>query len=266
MIILNEALNPTATQLPSKYSLTGLRSFATCGPGGVGKSRVAAGFVSSQKSHFGAIFWLAADKPAKLAIGFADIAARLGLENPEECGDHVVSRDLVLEWLSAPSKGPKGNSDEQPLLKRDTSWHLIFDNVDDPDTLNDYWPVTGNGSVLVTSRDPLAKSNIYMRHGMDLEPFSVTEGAAWLRDLTGCKSSRDIMASEKVIGRLGGFPLAITLIGGSILRRTLSFDKFLDLYNTNPFMLAFHQDNVGTKQDKYDQTLFSVWALDDLAQ
>ena len=167
-----------AELLPSRNivtaSGTGLRQFALCGFGGIGKTEIAREFSRRHKASFDAVFWVVADEIAKLDHQYQQISLALGLEDSSERKSQVVSREIVKGWLSNPRKYLSG-SDEfvQPGQARsEATWLLMFDNADDPMILADYCP-QGSGSILVTSRDPLAKS-IFTRRpsGLDVGPLT----------------------------------------------------------------------------------------------
>lgn len=166
-------------------------------------------FALNQLDRFDAIFWLHADDTTKLAKDFGDNSIALGLE--KVAGDQAVSKDLVLEWLCRPHS-------RRSFVKRiapDPKWLLIFDNADDLDVLVDYLPVSGNGSILVTSRDPLAKTQTYFRTtaGIDLISFSKTDTGMLLRTLTGYdRGESDIELSQEIAEKPSGLPLAISQI------------------------------------------------------
>lgn len=69
----------------------------------------------------------------------------------------------------------------------EVAWLLVFDNADDLSVVVDYLPVSDNGSIFVTSRDPLAKTQSRFRvtEGIDLYPLPIEEAATLLRELTG---------------------------------------------------------------------------------
>lgn len=70
-----------------------LRMFALCGPGGMGKSQVAAEFVyrSNDSLLFDAIIWISADEPVKIARSFDQAAVALGLVEAESIESRVIS-------------------------------------------------------------------------------------------------------------------------------------------------------------------------------
>ena len=244
--------------------LFGLKTFALCGAGGVGKTQIAVEYAYKSKGDFDAIFFLQADDTTKLAQGFADISLALGLEAQAAAEDQAVSRDLVLGWLSQPTK--RIQEDSKPVddaAKPDATWLIIFDNADDLSMLADYWPVTGTGSVLVTSRDPLAKSraHIPVDHGLDLEPLSVSEGGSLLRRITGIDKEKDVETSITIATKLSGLPLAINQIARTISQRNLSFEEFLELYNDQSIRSEIHQSKNGLDS----KSLYTLWAFEDLS-
>jgi len=256
--LLQEALLPSMAVSASNAS--GLRTFALCGVGGLGKTQIAVEFAYNSKADFDAIFFLQASDTGKLAQGFSDIALALGLDT---AGDQVVTKDMVLGWLSAPTwKRPDGTRSVDDPDRPEPRWLVVFDNADDLNVLHDFWPVTDNGSILVTSRDPLAKTRTHVpiTRGLDLKPLSAAESGTLLRQLTDYTKSSDVAISETIATRLSGLPLAIYQIAGTIRRRIISFEEFLELWNQESLRSDFYQSEIGT----HSKTLWTVWAFEDL--
>jgi NB-ARC domain len=182
----------------------------------------------SRKGKFDAIFWVSVDTEQKLAMGFAEIAQELALLSESESqNDVVATREIVKCWFSE-SVWP--SVDSETVLETEVSWLVIFDNADDPDLLNDYWPAAGHGSILVTSRDPWAKKNMYANSvGFDLPPMPNHEAGTFLHELsdrTGETGSLELCT--QITGMLGGLPLAIMQMGGIIRRQHLSLEEFFE--------------------------------------
>lgn len=236
------------------------KTFAICGPGGMGKTQLAAEFIYRRKDRFDAVFWIYADKAAKVAEGFGKIALELGLttENSPDARDPVVIRELVKGWLVNPVTSFK-DSDEGPSPL--ASWILIFDNADEPDELEDYWPLNGSGCVLFTSRDPYVKdSRLLATRGIDLEPFTVEEASSLLSRLTRKEGD-----SRGAAERLGGLPLAISQIASVIVRRNLNFNEFVKQYDEPESHLdIFEYQQAKGWRSGYEHNLASVWALESL--
>lgn len=264
---LDEALLPTEEKLiSSEVVALGLKQFVVCGLGGVGKTEVALEFAYSRKSRFDAIFLVAADEPSKLASGFCQIALSLGLEESSQRQSEVVSRELVKGWLTNPTKAPE-RTNLDASRQDDANWLLIFDNVDDASILDDYWPVGGSGSLLITSRNPLASAaHSTKAPSIDLEPFSTTEGALFLRQLTNITDTEEELQSERIAECLGGLPLAITQMAGIIRWQDLSYSEFLERYEDESELAELHNLSIGQQSQHYDQTIASVWAFDALGE
>jgi hypothetical protein len=253
---------PLANQEKPSVRNPGPRSFALCGLGGVGKSQVAIEFVHLYKEDYDAIFWVQADNDNSIAESFGQIAAELKLLNPSERNDSVISRNVVMEWLSDSVKEqPLNTEDETPVLPSVAKWLIVFDNADDLEVLRDYWPATGNGAILVTSRDPMAKTYSTVNAGMDLEPFSPEEASALMMKLAGYEATLESKEQSYALAtRLGGLPLAITQIAAMIRSRDLTFKEFLDIFEEE-----YSKRELLLGQDQYNHTLSTIWGLENVS-
>lgn len=242
------------------------RTFAVCGPGGMGKTQTATAYVYTRKDRFDAIFWIHAASSAKLRDEFGRLAVKLGLidENSVDARDQVITRDLVKGWLANPPAPHGSLQAETGDIPRPASWLLVFDNVDDIDVLQDFLPLGSPGCVLFTSRDPHAKhSDFLATAGVDLQPFNEKESSQLLQKLTRKRGD-----SSAVHERLGGLPLAITQMASVIIRRALSYTEFVESYDEevkahDSELLQANYPNL-TKSNDYKETIWSVWAFQSL--
>ena len=146
------------------------RMFALCGIGGLGKTTIAIEFAHSRKETFDAIFWVHAADTARLASDFVSIAEQLHLDSGGKgFVDQVIARNRVLQWLRNPTG--RGSSGKDGKIR----WLLIFDNAERPSDLGDYWPHSSasGGSILVTSRDPFTRSQIFFQSDQGNSTFSL---------------------------------------------------------------------------------------------
>ncbi|KAL8731035.1 MAG: hypothetical protein Q9166_003686 [cf. Caloplaca sp. 2 TL-2023] len=238
-----------------------VKAFAICGPGGMGKTQIAAEFVYRHKDRFDAIFWIYADIAGKIAESFTRIALELGLVAADsvDSRDPVVTRELVKGWLANPMK-TADPSDEG--VTGQASWLIVFDNADNADQLEDFWPLNGPGCALFTSRDPLARHASYLAlNGIQLRPFDLDQGSKFLSELT--KKPED---SSDVVEMLGGLPLAMTQMAGIIVRHDYTFKEFVKTYSEEESRKELMQLRLDQPRSRsgYEHTLASVWALESL--
>lgn len=245
------------TSIPTRLS-KGPESFVISGLGGVGKTQCALEFATSRKDKYDAVLWVHADTGPKLDESFSQLSVALGLEKPAKAGDRVVSRNLVMEWLSDPVKHTQTTAGEVNPATERANWLLIFDNADDPSLIADCLPTSGTGSVVLTSRDPLARKYL-SSNGINLEPLEPDSAAALLRKLSEVKDTADrVEASVKVAKRMGGLPLAISLAAATILRQELTFEEFLALYEVEPKATDIRPISL-KPENQYRHTLSTVW-------
>lgn len=254
-------LCPSATsdRLTDGKAVTYPRSFTICAPGGMGKTQVAIQFALTNRENFDVVLWVNADSLSEMAQGFQRIARLLDLvpEGSADSNDLAYTRETVKRWLVNPQAR---ESDCDTKSCKPISWLLVYDGVEDPDILNDYWPYDGPGSILITSRNPFSWTK-----SMPLRPFSSDEAIAFLLKLTGKKISDDERKSVgSVSTRLGGLPLALTQMASIIVTKQLSFGQFLDSYNERESQREFLQFRASLKSLSYEHTLTSVWAFESL--
>lgn len=239
------------------------KTFAICGPGGMGKTQIATAFVHSRKDLFDAIFWIHAASSLKLRDEFAQVAISLGLvqEDSTDARDQVITRDLVKAWLASPPQVlNKGN------LARPSpaSWLIVFDNVVDTQVLEGFLPLGSPGCVLFTSRDPTAKHSTFLATtGIDLQSFNERDASQLLQSLT--KKPGD---SSEIHKRIRGLPLAITQMAKVIIRLDLTYAEFVESYDeemksrSSDLLQADYPSLV--QSSHYKETIWSVWAFESL--
>lgn len=182
-----------------------LKHVAICGMGGLGKTEIAIEYAYSRREKFDAIFWIRADEEENLELDFSRIATSLGLADPPEPYNEPVNRELAKGWLANPKKLLQETSDT--VGQSGATWLVILDNADNADILEDFGPICGSGSLLITSRDPLSKTTFSLTPGdIDLEPLSGEEAIQFLQQLT---PREDGDGAREVVQVLGCLPLAI---------------------------------------------------------
>lgn len=224
------------------------RQFAVCGMGGVGKTELVVEWVYKNLSLFQAMFWVDAAEPSQLATSYAAIAPALGLVDRNQSPDLVGNREI--------SKG---------FFHRATvPWLLVFDNADSVESLSDYWPSGAAGSILVTSRDPFAKSyHSFNMPGLNLEPFPEEQATAFARKVTACDdTAEENEACHSMAIQLGCLPLAIIHMAGVIRRREWTVSEFVVKLEQGIRYKSLRSSN--SQLSRYGNTLATAWSFDDL--
>lgn len=255
-----------------------LRHFALCGLGGIGKTETAVEFCRRHSEHFDLIFWIVADNLAKLNEQCQQIADYLGLGNSSHCSDSVIAGETLRQWLEHPVK-PSGNSHalfssiQEGAMAR---WLIVLDGAGV--IWCEDWP-GGPGSLLITSRNPMYKSefnpvrNPWVRerygtkldpmsedqYGIELEPLSEVQSLSLLRSLI-TTSERDAEVCMSIARALGGIPLAISQISALIREKSWSLREvglavdephlFASLFQSTP--------DIGT----YPHSIATAWCID----
>lgn len=228
------------------------RHYAICGLGGVGKTDLAVEWFyrKMREEVFQAMFWIDAAQTSQLAANYSKTASELHILAPEKAVDLVASRETAKEWFARAS----------------VPWLVVFDNADGIDILGDYWPTGENGSILVTSRDPLAKSfRSFSMPGIDLGPLPEAEAAQLIRNLTACDNSEaEREASTKMATQLGSLPLAILQMSGIIRRRQWSVQEFVEKYAQDTRYRSLRKVGNNPQLSRYGSTLATAWNFTDL--
>lgn len=232
-----------------------------CGIGGIGKTSIAIEYAFSRKDKFDAVFWIRADEPEKLEQDFGRIAIELGLLDASEVSNTFICRELAKNWLQDPRKVVDGDNDI--IGQMEANWLIVFDNADSPALLQDYWPLSSNGSILVTSRDPNARKNpAIAKKFIDVEPFS-DHDAQKLLQLLARKDTIDDVPIE-VAKKLGGLPLVISQMAAIVLDHYLSYPEFLLQYEDESERIGLFALDVETRRPEARGNVATIWAIEQL--
>jgi hypothetical protein len=227
--------------------------------GGIGKTDLAVQYVYEFENSFSAVFWVDAASSSQLLTDFAKIAITLGIEDPAHPDDLITNQKAAISWLASWREHV-----DDPI--RSKPWLLVFDNADDVGLLAEYWPTRGFGCVIVTSRDPLAKSvSSFGIAGVDLEPFTNEEGSELVRLLTTSDGSKaEIEASAVMNTLLDGLPLGIVQMAGIIRRREWSIQDFVEKFRGDQQYRTYRTMDNPIQRRRYGNTLATAWQFDDL--
>jgi hypothetical protein len=182
------------------------RTVVLCGLGGVGKTSLAAEYAHRHLAEVSVAWQLAAEDPAVLAAGVAELAAQLGGRELADLRDSVASAHAVLAAWPA-------------------QWLLIFDNAADEGSVRRFLPPAGPGRVLVTSQS---------QHwpGRAVLEVPVLDPAVAAGFLVNRTADADHEAAAELAEELGGLPLALEQAAAYIQATGGSLAGYLELFRT----------------------------------
>ena len=202
---------------------------AIAGLGGVGKSQLAARYTQRCAERYAIVAWIRAEDG-----GIADLAALAAKLGDVPTGSAPADlAQLALDRLGA----------------IDERWLLVLDNVESAAQLEDLLPRSGNGHVLVTSRD------------RDLEQFArvlvvdVFDEDTATRYLTErARRPHDAPAARMVARALGCLPLALSH-AAAYCRFGTGYSEYLELLDDLPVRDMFDRH----PERSYSETVATTW-------
>ncbi|KAI1458139.1 hypothetical protein F4805DRAFT_474585 [Annulohypoxylon moriforme] len=224
---------------------TRLSSIALYGLGGIGKTQIALAYAYQRRDDLDAILWISAESSCSIQQCFSH-AALDALKLPKaKAQAYQENMVLVLDWLrNTPAK-----------------WLLIFDNVDDHALLEECWPISKHGAVLVTSRD-IVVATLPVDAGLEVNEFDMCEGAEFLLHMTPKRRhiENEVAVAHQVSNELGGLPLALNQMAALINARNYTICEFYSMYTK-------HKQNLHTQKKSgwrwfgYQHGLDTVWEI-----
>ncbi len=175
--------------LTKDSTTTAVLQHALYGLGGVGKTQLAMEYAYRFQGEYEVVWWISADQPSLIRSTLASLAPHLELPATGRTDEAVAA---VLDALR------RG----EPYRR----WLLVFDNADQPETLQDFMP-PGPGHVLITSRNHRWERTIYT---IEVDVFSRAESLEFLhRRMSGITDSD----ADRLAEELGDVPLALEQAG-----------------------------------------------------
>ena len=191
------ALNPKGRLSPKQV---------LCGMGGVGKTQVALEYIYRYSANYDTIWWLRSGEPSILLNDYVGLADALEL-NEEHVRDHTLLVNVTKSWL-----------------ENNPNWLLIFDDVQNPKDIMQYFPTKGSGHIIITSRSLEWKGIANIIH---LNLFNHNDSIRFILNRTG---QNDEVIADKLAIELGDHPLALEQTGAYIEETGLSLRDYLEMF------------------------------------
>ena len=210
------------------------------GGSGVGKSWIAAEYARRFGHHYDLIWWVPASTDIESYRAYLRMAEHLDLP---------VSYEHVPRTVQSVRRALA----HDPGVGR---WLLVFDDAVDVEALaTEYFPIGGQGRVLITTRDhrwiPRHPSN-----GQVVPRLTTAESLSLLRRV--CPDRLDpSQAGERLAEHLEHLPLALAQVGAFLRDSALTTDEFFELFTERHADLMSH---MGTEDD-HTAPLAAAWSI-----
>ncbi|RLP93473.1 FxSxx-COOH system tetratricopeptide repeat protein [Micromonospora sp. CV4] len=180
------------------------------GQGGVGKSRLAAEYAHRFRQDYDVVWWIRSSAQSSMNEDIAQLGQELGVWAPHDSSWRDAG-PRVREWLET----------------TDSRWLLVFDDVDEPASVQRALPSKGHGHVLITARNPSKVPANARRVYVDVLPDKAA--VDFLLARTG---SEDGTGAHKVARELGNLALALEQASAYISATGVSFEDYLKRVGT----------------------------------
>ncbi len=207
---LEEALRNTSKASVLPQTLHGM--------GGVGKTQLVVEYVYRHIDQYDLIWWIAAEQLSSVLRSLTALAERLGLATTE---DRQQNARIVLDALAGGG----------------LTWLLVYDNADDPDTLDQFLPTSG-GDVILTSR---IQEWAAVGPAIEVDVFRREESVELLRMRTR-DSEGNVRIQESdaraLAEKLGDLPLALEQAAAWFLATAMPINEYIELLDSHIELLA----------------------------
>jgi tetratricopeptide (TPR) repeat protein len=182
------------------------------GLGGIGKTQLALEYCYKHRMDYAAIWWINAEEPTTVALGFAKLARALGMSFPIE-----TPLDEIRHVL-------------RRVLGQRHDWLIVFDNAAGLEAIRNYMPVGGGGGghVVVTTRNAEWGESAAVTQ---LGRMTRSESIAFLRKRTERKDANEV--ASKLAQAVGDLPLALEQAAAVINESRIGFADYLARFETH---------------------------------
>jgi hypothetical protein len=141
---------------------------------------------------------------------------------------------------------------------------IIYDNVEDPALLQDYWPQSSSGSIIVTTTSQVVAHRFAsVETTIEIEPFSGATGTELLLKVAAADSSvaEEREAAMSIADSLGNLPLALDLVGNYVRGLGKSLASFSQAYPHFETDFLFNPNLARWTPSHFEASISRIWAL-----
>jgi len=241
---------------------TGIQSVALVGIGGAGKTTLARQYARSQKAP---IIWeINAESSDSRKNSLEDFANALSKSNEE-----INKLKIIHEIKDEKYREKKILNLIKEKLKQQSTWILIFDNVDKFADIKNYWPsdpaVWGFGKVIITTRDAHIQKNNQVKASLTIQDLTSIEKSdlfTKIIDNETIKRLNDEHKNEResFLKELPPYPLDISVAAYYLKETQISYDEYLKNLVRNDSIFTATQENMLMEATDYTNSRYQIIA------
>ncbi|MFI7602445.1 NB-ARC domain-containing protein [Actinoplanes sp. NPDC049681] len=234
-----------------------VRQVLLTGPGGAGKTQLAAAAFHRARAGGGLFAWVPASSRQSVLTAYARVwrAIANGALDGSTFGtdghghEEETQADLLMAWLRA----------------ADRRWLIVLDDVEDPAELDGLWPTGERGRTIVTTR---RRDAMMIRPSVRVVPvgmFDPAESVAYLRSrlsldpVVGPPEPADAELAA-LAAALGHFPLALSQAAAFLIDTGMDVSAYRRLVEDDRERLA-DLFPPSSPADGHDRTVATTWRL-----
>ncbi len=188
---------------------------ACAGLGGIGKTQLALNYVHQTKHPYNLKAWFSGDNIQVLKQQYAEFAKVLGHKEGNTSIETIFC--YIKNWL-----------------EKNPGWLLVYDNINDYNTIKEYLP-QGTGSIILTTRQQNWPSNFNI---IEIDVMTEEESVNLIESLTQHSiEEKEKDVAKELVKLLGYLPLALSQAGAYIKQNQISLSEYLALYKQHEYEL-----------------------------
>lgn len=210
------------------------RAQAIYGLGGVGKTQLALEYAYRHRDEYAIIWWVRAEESTTLITDFLRLSTHLS-------GGTVIDAppEIICDAI-------------RRALDRRSDWLLIIDNAPSPNLIGHVLPQGRSGNVIITSRNPNWRGLANPYH---LGMLERAEAIQFLKKRTGAAEADE--TASRLADALGDLPLALEQAGACIEQARITFNDYLDRYETHRQEIL----RLSPPATDYPDTIATTWDI-----
>lgn len=204
------------------------------GLGGIGKTQLAANYISNYINEYNLIGWINASDALSIQNSYIELVEKL------DSGflDTNVNQNTILRYV-------------KNWLENNDKWLIIYDNVKNPKELNELLPNPINGHVIITSQN--AK---WPKFNPTIEVIKLTnkESINFLMKRAEKDYETDM---EELVLLLDNFPLALEHAASYVHKTSRAFSYYLNKFKSRKSEML----SKAKRPEDYNHTIATTWEI-----